>query len=83
MIGAGVLLISALLTAIYALYPAVRAFLPQKGALLPSGDIHDPNGYMLVPIILTCAATVLFGIFSGGIYDYLYQIASGVLGGGL
>ncbi len=81
--GAGILLISALLTAIYALYPAVRAFLPQKGAVLPPKDIHDPNAYMLVPIILTCAATVLFGVFSGGIYNYLYRIAAGVFGGGL
>lgn len=83
MVGAGVLLVSALLTAIYALYPAVRAFLPQKGSLPPPGDIHDPNWYMLAPIILTCAATVLFGMFSGGIYDSLYQVASGILGGGL
>ena len=82
-IGTVILLASALLTAIYALYPAVRAFLPQKGAVLPPKDIHDPNAYMLVPMIFTSAATVLFGLFSGGIYDWLYRIASGVFGGGL
>ncbi|MBS7315551.1 MAG: proton-conducting membrane transporter [Clostridiaceae bacterium] len=82
-LGTVILLASALLTAIYALYPAVRAFLPQKGAILPPKDIHDPNAYMLVPMIFTSAATVLFGLFSVGIYDWLYRIASGVFGGGL
>ena len=82
-IGAGVLLISALLTAIYAIYPAIRAFFPQKSATLPSKDIRDPNAYMLIPILLTCMATVLFGVFSQGIYNALYPIASSIVGGGV
>lgn len=79
-IGVGMLLLSALLTAIYMLSIVVRAFFPQREFSYPTLEgIHDPNWYMLVPLAVFCIAIVFFGLYSTPLVDFLTTIGRGVL----
>ena len=63
-VGVGVLLISALLTAIYMLSIVIRAYFP--GNAFDYGtlheEIHDPDWRMMLPFLLFVAAMVVFGV---------------------
>lgn len=62
-IGAGVLLISAFLTAMYMLTPCIKAFFPSENSAC---DIkaREADWKMLVPIGLCAALSILLGIFA-------------------
>lgn len=79
-VGVGVLLISALLTAIYMMTIVIRGFYPSKEI---SGDdfdkITDPNWKMMLPLYIFVAGIVFFGLFSQPIVDLFVKISEGLL----
>lgn len=75
-LGVGVLLYSALMTAIYMLTVAVRAWSPLKeGHDLQ--QVRDPNWYMKLPLALFSVGIIALGICGGGIVELLQQISYG------
>ncbi|MCM1104390.1 MAG: proton-conducting membrane transporter [Clostridium sp.] len=75
-IGVGVLLLSALLTAVYMLTVVVRAFFPQRDISYAAMEgIHDPGWYMLVPLLVFCIMIVVFGVYSTPFVDFLMSLA--------
>lgn len=75
-IGAGVLLLSALLTAIYMLTTVRRAWFPAKAAnLAPIAHVREAGWRMTIPMLLLAAAIVLTGIFAQPIVQAAMQIA--------
>lgn len=77
-IGICVLLISALLTAIYMLNVAVRAFFPSKDANLSQlKDVKEVSPYMTVPMILLALMCVVTGLCGSWLID-LIGVALGI-----
>lgn len=91
--GIGVLLLSALLTALYMLGIVIRACYPVKTTerppserkeaaeaepLVPEAQIHDPSWKMLLPLGIFVAAMLYFGLFSTRITDLFMNIANGL-----
>ena len=78
-IGAGALLLSALLTAIYMLSVVRRAWFPDRNAdfdgLL---SVKEADGRMLVPMVLTALGTLVFGVLSEPILRAAQAIAAGL-----
>lgn len=75
-VGAGALLVSALLTAIYMLSIVVRVFFPGKDFdYRKVSDVKEPNWMMLVPIGAAVLFIVFIGLHSGPLTDMLEQIA--------
>ncbi len=78
--GVGVLLISALLTAIYMLTMIIRAY-------FPSGDfddsiyenVKDPDMRMLIPLFAFAAAMFVFGIYNESIIAFITSVGNGIL----
>ncbi|MCR5431428.1 MAG: proton-conducting membrane transporter [Lachnospiraceae bacterium] len=71
-IGAGAIIISAILTAIYLMTVVVRAFFPENGK--PSEDIekaHDPGFKMNCPIVLFSCVIFILGLTWGHIEGFL------------
>ncbi len=78
-IGAGALLLSALLTAVYMLTAARRAWFPDRGADLTALDaVGEADAEMLVPIMILAAGTLVFGVFPGPILAAAQAIANGL-----
>ena len=79
-VGAGALLLSALLTAIYMLTCARRAWFPDKDADL-SGlpAVKEASWEMLVPMVILALGTVLCGVFSQPILHVTDAIARGLM----
>lgn len=76
--GIGVLLLSALLTAIYMLTIVVRAFFPGRDFDYESiKDCEDPSWKMKLPIIVFSIVILVFGICSGPLLSFLELIAKG------
>lgn len=76
--GVGVLLISALLTAIYMLTIVIRAYFPKADFDYKTiADIKDPNWMMLVPLFVFAAAIVLFGLYSAPFTDLFASVSQG------
>ncbi|MCI6719578.1 MAG: proton-conducting membrane transporter [Clostridiales bacterium] len=74
--GIAVLLISALLTAIYMMSISVRAFFPGAGfneAAL--GEARDPGWMMLLPLGLFAAAIIVLGLHSAPLVGFLSDVA--------
>lgn len=71
-VGVGVLLISALLTAIYMLSIVIRAYFP--GNAFDYGTLHeeirDPDWRMMLPFLLFVAAMVVFGVYSAPLWSF-------------
>ncbi|MCE5342273.1 MAG: proton-conducting membrane transporter [Eubacteriales bacterium] len=77
--GTGVLIISAVLTAIYLLPPAVTAFaLPPNDAVQAANE-SDPGWRMKLPLILLCLIMLALVFFSGPLIQFLSLVASGKL----
>ena len=77
--GVVVLLISAVLTAAYLFTVVVRAYFPGKDFNPASVQaVHDPNWYMILPLVVLCAAMILLGVHSSMLTDLLAQVASGL-----
>lgn len=76
----GVLLYSALMTAVYILTVAVRAWFPNKGYDAGSNEgITDPNWEMKLPLTLFAAAILVFGLCSEPLMQILRAVAAGTL----
>ena len=76
----GVLLYSALMTAVYVLTVAVRAWFPDQGSVKGPGDeIRDPNWEMKLPLGIFAAAVLLWGLYSEPLMQILRAIAQGSL----
>ena len=73
--GVGVLLYSALMTAIYMLTVAVRAWSPQPEGTL--ADVRDPNWYMKLPLALFAAGVIALGLCGAPVVQLLEKIALG------
>ncbi len=79
-IGVFVLLISALLTAMYLLTIAVRAFFPAKGFdETKLAHVEDPRWYMTVPLAVFTVAIVVLGVHSAPLVEFFTKIANGLL----
>ena len=76
--GIGVLLFSALLTAIYMLTVVIRAFFPGGDFDYDTiKDCQDPSWRMLLPIILFSFIIIVLGVCSGPLLSFLELIAKG------
>ena len=72
--GFGVLLVSALLTAIYMFQIAVRAWFPRHSApAIPEGSVHEAGWQMLVPMVVLAAACLLMGLMPQGLLDLIRE----------
>lgn len=78
-LGPVVLLISALLTAGYLLPVTVKGFLP--GADFDYGSLQkkEPNLWMLIPLMVLAALSLLSGIFPNPLTEFIRGIVSTVL----
>ncbi len=78
--GAAVILISALLTAIYCFSVLRRAFFPDKDADLASLEgIRDADWKMLVPMSILAAGILLTGLFGNRILNAVLEITSNII----
>ena len=69
-----VLLVSALLTAIYMFQIAVRAWFPRHSApAIPEGSVHEAGWQMLVPMVVLAAACLLMGLMPQGLLDLIRE----------
>lgn len=77
--GVAALLASAILTAAYLFTPVVKAYFPTSDFDYKTiEDVHDPNWYMKLPLIILCAVMVLLGLGSSHLLSVLSDIAAGV-----
>ncbi len=74
--GVIVLLVSALLTALYMLSPAIKAFFPRQGVETALEDVKEANWKMLVPMGICAVLCVVLGIF----VTFPVQLITEVLG---
>ena len=73
-IGFGVLLVSALLTAIYMFQVAVKAWFPHREArLIPEGTAKEAGLLMTVPMVLLAVACLLLGLFPQGLLNLIRE----------
>ncbi len=66
----GVLLYSALLTAVYMLTIVIRAWLPPSGSRSVNLCENRPNWYMKLPLVFFAVMIVCFGLFSQPLISY-------------
>lgn len=77
LVGVGVLLFSAVLTAIYMVTIVIRAFFREQTGKEEIA-IHDPNWYMKLPLIVFCIVMIIFGLCSFPLIQLIEQIANGL-----
>jgi len=75
-VGAGMLLISALLTAGYLIPIFAGAFFPGADFDYKNLKSTEPNKLMTVPLIILAACCVLFGIYPAPLVDFITKIAA-------
>ena len=73
--GAGILLLAALLTAIYMFTTVTRAWFPVRGEVLERPGVREANWYMTVPMLILTLAILLTGLFAGPIVRATQAIA--------
>lgn len=78
-LGPAVLLISALLTAGYLLPVTIKGFLPGADFDYKSLQKREPNLWMLIPLIILAALSLLLGIFPNPLTEYIWGIVSTIL----
>lgn len=77
-VGVAALLVSALLTAIYMLTISVRAFFPGKDFDYSTVEgLEDPNGFMIIPLVIFVLIVIYFGVHSQPVLEFLTAIANG------
>ena len=78
-VGIAGLLISAFLTAIYMLGVVNRAYFPKKNFDHTSIEgAKDPGWRMWLPLVVCAAATILLGLFSAPLMDFIRDVARGI-----
>lgn len=75
-IGAGILLISALLTGGYLITIFAAAFFPGSNFDYKNMQKTEPNKLMTVPLMILSACCILFGMFPGPLIDFINKIAA-------
>lgn len=78
-LGPVVLLISALLTAGYLLPVTVKGFLPGADFDYENLQKKEPNLWMVIPLLVLAALSLLLGVFPNPLTDYIQGIVSMVL----
>lgn len=80
-VGILVLLISAVLTALYLFSVVIKAYFPGPGFDEAAvRQVEDPRGgFMKVPMVILCVTIVVVGMFSNPLIAYLEKIAAGLL----
>ena len=81
-LGPVVLLISALLTAGYLLPVTMRGFFPGKNAGEEQQEMfvnEEPPGFMLVPMIILAALTIILGLLPNPLTKYIVWLVSGLM----
>jgi len=76
LVGAGILLISALLTGGYLITIFATAFFPGADFDYQNLKSTEPNKLMTVPLIILAACCVLFGMFPSPLINFISQIAA-------
>ncbi|MDD2954813.1 MAG: proton-conducting transporter membrane subunit [Oscillospiraceae bacterium] len=78
--GAGALIVSALLTALYLMQVVVKAYFPGKGFSRDSvKDVTDPNGLMKTPFVLLILLLLLLSLYPAPLLRLFGWIAGGIL----
>lgn len=75
--GIAVLLISAVLTAIYLFLVVFKVCFPSKTGVQPETKRCEANGYMTVPLVLLSILVVLLGVFARPLTEVFANIAKG------
>lgn len=78
-VGAAVLLISALLTAGYLLPIVTRGFFPGRDFDYAHLEKKEPSRYMTVPLVILAALSVLLGLFPGGLMQFISGITAAIM----
>ena len=79
-IGAGVLLVSALLTAMYLFAVVFKAFFPAKSIPLTLPEESQEAGIqMCLPMVILCVAMLVLGLNAASFVYLFEQIAAGLL----
>lgn len=73
-----VLLVSALLTALYLLPIVIGGFFPGKGYSYPVAKLEDSK-CVLVPLVVLAAATLILGMFPSGLLGALQTLAANLV----
>ena len=81
-IGAGILLVSALLTAGYLISIFASAFFPGSDFNYKTLKKAEPNKLMVVPLVVLSACCVIFGIFPTPLMNFIDRIAAPLFLGG-
>lgn len=76
-IGVGVLLVSAILTAVYLFLVVFKACFPSKSGLQPETKPCEANAYMTIPLVLLCVMIVVLGIVAQPLTNVFESIAKG------
>lgn len=77
-VGAGALIVSAVLTALYMLTPVIRFYFPLNNAPALSEKIHEADWQMTVPLLGLTALLVALSLASEPITRLLYKIGGAV-----
>jgi len=77
LLGAGALLLSALLTAMYMLPIIIRAFFPRQGTMLPEGE--KPDAAMCVPISVFALLSLVLGVWGAPLINITVQAVANLL----
>lgn len=75
--GIAVLLISAVLTAIYLFLVVFKVCFPSKTGNTPEPKKCEANGYMTIPLVVLCILIVLLGVFAQPLTEALTNVAKG------
>lgn len=73
-IGVVVLLISALLTAIYMISPIIKAFFPRKDIELNLDGVKEAKFTMLIPMMICAALCIIIGLFVNVPVDIIMEV---------
>ena len=77
-IGAGMIILSALLTAVYMFTTVRRMYFPDKKTdIAELQKVHEASAWMWVPMVLLAVSLLLTGLLSGRILDLIQKITAG------
>lgn len=77
-VGAAVLLVSALLTAGYLLPIVTRGFFPGRDFDYANLEKKEPSRYMTVPLVILAVLAVLLGVFPGPLTEFIGGISAAI-----
>lgn len=75
--GIVVLLVSAMLTAVYLFLVVIKACFPSKRVVQRERNSCEANGYMVVPMVVLCIIAVIIGVFARPLTEVFLKIAEG------